>query len=95
MIMAIPVECSEEEAKAMEIAANLHRTELTLEESGRQMIEWCRLHGLPLPGEDDAGDTKAAPAGGDSTDDMPEAEKVVNADHFPEEPTPITSHHRH
>jgi hypothetical protein len=61
-IMALFVECSDDEAKAMEIAANAFRTELTRTESGSQMIEWCRLHGLPLPGELGAeGGTVVAP----------------------------------
>jgi ParB family chromosome partitioning protein len=51
-IMALLVECSEDEARAMEIAANALRTELTPAEKGRQMIEWCRLNRLPVPGED-------------------------------------------
>jgi hypothetical protein len=54
-IMALLVERSDDEAKAMEIAANVFRAELTPAEKGRQMIEWCRLHGLPVPGEDDGG----------------------------------------
>jgi hypothetical protein len=53
-IAAWLVECTDDEAKAMEIASNTFRTDLTPAEKGQHMVEWCRLHGLPLPDESDA-----------------------------------------
>jgi ParB-like nuclease family protein len=56
-ILAWMVECSDTEAETMEIAANLYRTELTPAERGQQMIVWCRLHGLPVPGDNSTPNT--------------------------------------
>jgi hypothetical protein len=76
------VECDDDEARQAEVDENLIRKGLPPEVEGQLMIEWCRLHGLPLPGEDESdADIEAAGAAVVDTD------KVVNVDHFIQEPT--------
>jgi hypothetical protein len=65
-ITAWLITCDDAEARQAEVDENLIRKGLPPEVEGRLMIEWCRLHGLPVPGD---------------ANDVPEAEKVVNIGH--------------